>query len=360
VIAGSPYVDLDRGRWRSILARAAVFRAARATLAEFTDEIDEGGPALQVLLALEEEAQELLAEADDVDDHQLVGLMVQAWDARLAARLENKLDDRLRRLLGEIRGLLSTACATDPFEEIFRRVTEMARGIYRDDWRSASLKLALLGQPPRGGADPYRVTAATEWADGGDGASVELGVHDEGFRPADFAALPMLIIHECVSHVPARQEGKVANDSTFAEGLLDWVAYDLHEQWAGTLDSVLAPAARLHASRLCFFLKQARSEEGSARRRGHRAAENLRSWFEQHDLAQQHFDGQVRSSELATMNVVRLATQLNVVDRPPSVKDNFVALLGWPFPPTVERALEAWLADEITAEALLDVEGATV
>jgi hypothetical protein len=360
VISGSPYCDLDRGRWRSILARAAVFRAARAKLAEFTDEIDAGGPALQVLLALEEEAQELLDAGDDVDDHQLVDLMVAAWDARLAARLENKLGDRQRQLLAEIRALLSTACATDPFEEIFRRVTKMASAIYREHWRSASLRLALLGQPPRGGTDPYRITAATAWADGDGSASVELGVHDEGFRPADFAALPMLIIHECVSHVPARQDGKVANDSSFAEGLLDWVAHDLHEQWAGRLDSVLAPAARMHADRLCFFLGQARSEEGDARRRGRRAAEHLRSWFEQHDLAQQHFDGQERSSELATMNVVRLATQLNVVDRPPSVKDNFVSLLGWPFPPPVEKALEAWLADEITAEALLDVEGATV
>ena len=42
----------------------------------------------------------------------------------------------------------------------------------------------------------------------------------------------------------AARQDRASNESTFAEGLLDWVAYVFHEQWAGKLDVELAPAAR--------------------------------------------------------------------------------------------------------------------
>ncbi len=354
----SPYSGLEPGRWRSLLVRAAVFRAARAKIAEFSDRIDEGGDALLVLMELETRARGLLVEAsDELDDDQLVDHIVRIWDERLGAALERpQLDSDLRQLLVEIRSLLTSACATDPFQEIFDRITAKARELYRDKWRPASLEMAHLGQPPRGGGDPYAVTAVTAWPQDKATASVELGIHDKGFRPATFAALQMVFAHECICHVPACQERPV-NDSTFAEGLLDWVAYDLHEQWAVMLDSVLAPAARRHAETLRFFLTRDQSDEGSARRRGHRAAENLRAWFEKHDLAKYHIDGRVSSKDVAVINVIQLATELNVVERPLADKDNFVGLLGWPLPPEVERALEAWLAHEITADALLDVGG---
>ena len=355
---GSPYDGLERRRWRSILVRAAVFRAARRTLAEFCDHIDQGGIALFVLMDLEVLAQALAAgETDDLDDDQLVSRIVLDWDKRLAAMLDGALlGADLRRLLVEIRSLLSHACATDPFQEIFARVTAKAEAIYRDKWRPASLEMAHLGKPPRGGQDPYAITAATEWSRCKTSANVELAIHDEGFRPAAFAALPMLFTHECICHVPARQD-RVANDSTFAEGLLDWVAFDLHQQWAGMLDSVLAPAARQHAQMLRHFLALDKSDEGSARRRGHRAAERLRTWFEDRELAL-HGGVDVDFTEVGAIHVIRLALALNVIDRPLADKDAFVALLGSSFPPDLEAALEEWLAGTITAEALLDVEGA--
>lgn len=351
----SPY-DLEPGRWRSLLVRAAVFRAARAKLAEFSDRIDEGGDALLVLMELERGARGLLETSDDLDDAQLVDHIVRNWDERLAVALEGPLDADLRTLLVEIRSLLTSACATDPFQEIFDRIAAKAGEFYRDKWRPASLKVALLGLPPRKGGDPYAVTAVTDWPQDRATASVELGIHDDGFRPAAFAALQMVFAHECICHVPACQE-KPVNDSTFAEGLLDWVAYDLHEQWAVTLDSVLAPAARRHAQTLRFFLTRDPTDEGRARRRGHHAAENLRAWFEKHDRATYHVDGRASSEEVGVVNVIQLATELNVVERPLAEKDNFVGLLGWPLPPEVERGLEAWLAREITADALLDLGG---
>lgn len=353
----SPYAGLEPGRWRSLLVRAAVFRAARAKLAEFSDRVDEGGDALLVLMELETRARGLLAECDDLDDAQLVDHIVRDWDERLEVALARPhLDADLRKLLVEIRSLLTSACATDPFQEIFDRISAKAREFYRDKWRPASLEVALLGRAPRGGGDPYAVTAVTEWPQDRATASVELGIHDQGFRPATFAALQMVFAHECICHVPACQE-KAANDSTFAEGLLDWVAYDLHEQWAVTLDSALAPAALYHADTLRGFLTRDQSDEGSARRRGHRAAQNLRAWFEDHDRAAYRVDGRASSTEVAVINVIRLATELNVVERPLADKDSFVGLLGWPLPPEVERGLEAWLAREITADALLDIDG---
>ena len=66
------------------------------------------------------------------------------------------------------------------------------------------------------------VTAMTPWPPDIE-AVVELHVHHDDFGPAAFAALPILLTHECVCHVPARQD-RASNDSTFAEGLLDWVS----------------------------------------------------------------------------------------------------------------------------------------
>jgi hypothetical protein len=175
---------------------------------------------------------------------------------------------------------------------------------------------------------------------------VELHIHHDDFGPAAFAALPILLTHECVCHVPARQD-KASNDSTFAEGLLDWVAYVFHEQWAGKLDVELAPAARRHAEVLRSVLgRRIDSAEGRARRIGHEAAETLRSWFEV------RCDHGPHESKLA---VAQLGVQLNKVDRPLADKDHFVSLLGWPLPPALEEVLREWEEGRVPASAVLDV-----
>ena len=146
-----------------------------------------------------------------------------------------------------------------------------------------------------------------------------------------------------VCHVAARQD-RAANDSTFAEGLLDWVAYRYLEYWAVKLDRELAPAARKHAESLRDVLTRADTPEGWARRVGHRAAEHLRVWFET------ECDLDPLESPLM---IARLAVELNKVDRSLADKDAFVSMLGPPVPPLAAQALRRWESGLLTAAELL-------
>jgi hypothetical protein len=188
------------------------------------------------------------------------------------------------------------------------------------------------------------VTAMTPWPPDIE-AVVELHIHHDDFGPAAFAALPILLTHECVCHVPARQD-RASNESTFAEGLLDWVAYVFHEQWVGKLDDELAPAARRHAEALRSVLgRRTDSAEGRARQVGHIAAEVLRGWFETHCG---------HGPDESKLAVSQLGVQLNTVDRPLADKDHFVSLIGQPLPPELEVVLHAWEAGRAPASAILD------
>jgi hypothetical protein len=263
-----------------------------------------------------------------------------------------QLAAEVRALVGALRELLSGAAGTDPFHRLFTGITALAQAIYQDDWRTAELGMAHLRRHPRGGQDPYGVTAATPWPPDDLAAAVELRIQPDGFGPAAFAVVPILLIHECICHVPARQD-RAANDSTFAEGLMDWVGYFFHDRWAVALDPELAPAARQHAEALRNVLTRGSSAEAQARRAGHRAAHILQAWFE----------GEPRDSPIAErlspaeagLAVARLAVQLNTVDRSLADKDHFVSLLSVPLPPQLEDALRGWYSGRLPAAALLDV-----
>ena len=344
----SPYPDLEPWMWRSLLARAVVFHATRRRLSQFCDHVDKGGAVERVLRDLELQALEWAT--CDVDDDTAVARVVEAWDARLTVILElRRLDPTARTLIEELRELVRSACSHDPFHRIFTGITEHARALYGDAWRTARLGVAHIGSHPRGGcsrSDPYVVTAMTPWPPEIAEAVVELHINHDDFGPAAFAALPILLTHECVCHVPARQD-KASNDSTFAEGLLDWVAYVFHEQWAGKLDVELAPAARRHAETLRMLLaRKTDSAEGRARIVGHTAAETLRIWFE---------DRCGHGPDESKLTVARLGVQLNQVDRPLADKDHFVSLLDWPLPPSLEDVLRLWEARQVPASAVLDL-----
>jgi len=345
VPAPCPYTGLEPGMWRNLLARAAIFHATRTKLSEFCDHVDQGGVVQYALQDLAMRARECAAR--DVDDATTVNLVVEAWDVRLTETLSlDQLDAESRELLAELQVLARCASGDDPFREIFAGITALASTLYGDAWRSATLGVAHIRRHPRAVLDPYGVTATTPWPPADAGAEVELHIHCDEFGPAAFAALPMLLTHECICHVPARQD-RASNDSMFAEGLLDWVAYVFHERWAVKLDRELAPAARWHAEVLRTLLSQhTDTPEGRARRVGHRAAENLRAWFES-DCDQ--------APDESRMTVARLAVQLNKLERPLVDKDHFVSLLGWPLPPPLTDALRAWESRELGADALLDV-----
>lgn len=337
----SPY-DLEPWMWRNLLARAAVFHATRTKLSELCDHIDKGGAVQGALLDLEMWAEEFAAYDDD--DETTVTKVVAAWDEQLTARLgRSQLDTETRELLAELQALARLASWDDPFRETFARITALTRIIYGDGWRSATLDVAHIGRHPRAGHDPYPLTAVTPWDSSKPEAKVQLHIRCDKFGPAAFAALPMLLIHECICHVPACQD-KADNQSTFAEGLMDWVAYHYHDRWAVKLDRGLAPSARLHAASLRQVLTRADSPEGRARRIGHQAAENLQAWFEAE--CGQHY-------QESPVTVALLAVQLNQVKRDLADKDRFVSLLGSAMPPDVERALHAWESGRIGGEELL-------
>jgi hypothetical protein len=258
------------------------------------------------------------------------------------------------RLLADVRASLGHVCGADPFRAMFEAVERESRALYGSAWRPVALSLAHIRSHPRAAhpaEDPYAVTATTAWSDrsGRDEAEVELQIFGERFGPAAYAAVPMLLTHECVCHVPARQD-RVRNDSTFAEGLLDWAAYHFLSLWAVKLDRGLGPTARKHAERLKSVLARRMTREGAARQFGHDAAGNLAAWFESECAM---------SAEESIHRVARLAVELNMVDRPLVLKENLVSLLYWP-PPKVEQDLHSWVQGTMTTEQFLDAAGTGV
>jgi hypothetical protein len=341
----SPYMGLEPYVWRSLLARAAVFHATRTKLSVLYD-MSQGGAVQGVLRDLDMWAQE--CSAREVDDETLVAWVVQQWDAALARTLGlHQLDPGARDLLTELQVLARCARGADPFREIFAGISSLASALYGSAWRPATLWVVHIRSHPRGettALDPYVVTATTPWPPDEAKATVELQIFCDEFGPAAYAAVPILLTHECVCHVPARQD-RAKNDSAFAEGFLDWAAYFFLDQWAGKLDTALAPAARRHARELRYVLtRRTNTPEGRARMVGHEAAETLLAWFE-NDCCLCPYESQLR--------VAQLAVQLNQVERPLWDKDYFVSRLASPIPPDLQAALKDWEAGRTAAGALL-------
>lgn len=340
-----PHTDLEPWMWRSLLARAAVFHATRTKLSVLCD-MSRGGAVQGALRDLELWAQE--CSAQDVDDDTTVAWVVRQWDAALTRTLGlQQLDAAARDLLTELQALVRRAGGGDPFREIFAGISSLASALYGSAWRPATLWVAHIRSHPRGGTlplDPYAVTATTPWPPDETKATVQLQIFCDEFGPAAYAALPMLLTHECVCHVPARQD-RAKNDSAFAEGFLDWAAYFFLDQWAGKLDTVFAPAARRHASKLQHLLtSRLDTPEGRARLVGHEAAETLLAWFE---------DACCLDPYESRLRVAQLAVQLNQVERPLRDKEHFVSRLGSPIPPDLQAALKDWEAGRTAADTLL-------
>jgi hypothetical protein len=335
----SPYQHLEPDRWRGLLARGAVFHASRRILDRLCDVAEQIGEVQIALLELNSIA-EYVSRGRDND---VVASVARDWEQALDRLLARVDDADATDLLVELKALARSACSEDPFHLIFHAIQAQAEALYGRYWRPATLSLAHTLSPPRN-SDPYAVTALTVWPL--ERGVVELHIFCDRFGPAAFAALPILLTHELVCHVPARQD-KPKNDSEFAEGLLDWAAYFFLDQWAAKVDRQLAPAARRHAERLKEVLDRATDNSIHARRLGHRAAHNLRGWFESEcDL----------SSDESRTRVARLAVELNQEDRPLNAKDRFVAAVSSPsIPPRVEAALRSWVVGETHAGRLLDV-----
>jgi hypothetical protein len=348
-----PYDQLEPKTWRALLARAAVFRAIRARLGRLWDLADQ--PDVRNVLSRLDEAVRRYTGGDNTGgeggDAEVVARVADDWDRQLASTLDMPdLDGAARTLLRQVRELVATACCDDPFSALFAPIQSQARELYGTAWRPARLRVAHTRSHPRrpdnARHDPYGLTAMTPWPPQATDAQIELQIWADGFGPAAYAAVPMVLTHECVCHVPARQD-RARNDSQFAEGFLDWAAYHFFRIWAGKVDPQFASAARQHAERLKQVLAgQPASSEVQARLVGHHAAEELECWFETQ---------YAMSAEESRTLVARLAVELNKADRPLVDKDHFVSVLGLPMPPEVAGPLNSWLAGAASAEDLLDI-----
>jgi hypothetical protein len=349
-VGTSPYAGLEPDMWRSLLARAAVFHAVRASLARLTDITDQMRAVQLVLLELDLLARNLAGL--DCDDSTAVDSVVRGWKQVIVQTIAGRpAGAEERALLLELQDRIGTAKVEDPFKELFESVQTQAGALYGPSWRPTRLSVAHTLSHPRNAdlkLDPYAVTAVTRLPPDAQAAEVELRIFCDEFGPAAYAAVPMLLAHEFVCHVPARQ-GKAKNDSDFAEGFLDWAAHYFLDRWASKIDRQLAPAARRHADRLKGVLeRRPDAPEVHARAMGHLAADNLVAWLEG-DLG--------LSTEESEARVARLAVQLNVLDRPLDLKDRFVGFLSYSdLPPQMQEALRSWVADSVKAEQLLEVD----
>jgi hypothetical protein len=331
---------------RSLLVRAAIFHAVRARLGRLC-ELQQDSAVRAVMSGLDRAVQTCMT--GDLDDRTLVTVVAGRWVAELAEiRLWRGIEPEVERLLVDLQELAGAARPGNPIAAIFDRIESLSRELYGGAWRPATLTVTPLTRHPFGldpDRDPYALTAEISWPPEPPPAQVTLWIYD-GFGPDAYAAIPILLIHECVCHVAAVQE-KAKNDSQFAEGFLDWMGHHFLRLWAAKLDSLSASAAESHAARLSQLrANQVTVEARRARRLGSLAATDLAHWF--------HSECRMGLEE-SSHRVAMLAVELNLTRRSIATKDQFVSLLALPFPPAVEEKLHAWTEGLATSEELLDL-----
>lgn len=330
---GCPYPKLEPHTWRNLLARATIFHAIRDQLGDLSDR------ALAVD-AIDIAMRKINVHADEVSAAQpdaclAVVQTATAWIADLseAARLRSiEADDAalLNRVVAQLAEVVTPAstAAPHPFAEVFTKVERRSASAYtKPHWRRPTLTLAKDSDHPRAHhfqRDPYAVSATTS----PDGV-VQLVLWPAGFSPATYAVLSSILVHECICHVPARQD-RVDNDSIFAEGLMDWAAAFFHNRWLTSLDHRLAPMARLHAKTLREVFSP------PARRTAELRAEELIGWFTQPSV------GRPIPALAAPFKVANLALSLNTTPGCLDCKDRFVSRLRRPFSRDLAGRIGAW------------------
>jgi hypothetical protein len=335
--------------WRNLLARTVIFHATRRTIGRLCELADQEPAVGRLLYDLELSAKAVSGQ--DGDAAAVASRMLRSWYAVLDTALESPVIAPAAKHLFEdmLTSLRDGVTHDDPFTAMLQNVERHAQALYGDAWRPTVLSVFHSRSHPRRASpatDPYAVTATIVWPPTAERADIELHVYCEKFGPAAYAAVPMLLTHECVCHVAACQAEAKA-DSAFAEGLLDWAAYYFLDAWAVKLDPEFGPTVRKHAQQLkTVLMNDGLSTEGIARRVGHDAASYLQAWFEQ---------SLTLSPEESRVRVAQLAVELNTVDRPLAAKDNLVSRLGWPLPPDLDEALRSWADGEMPTEKLLDV-----
>lgn len=325
-----------------------MFRAARSRLGEWWDAVNSreryGTSVSRILDSLYDTVDEVVNSARS--DRQAVDKVAQTWRGELRKIARLKTTKPLATgLLDALDHLAQQAVDDDPFRELLDKVEAQSAAIYKLYWRQVRLSLGHVRDHPRlWSDDPYPLLAATSIA--GERAEIQLDICPAKFGPAAYAAIPLVFVHECICHVPARQD-RNSNQSAFAEGFLDWAAVFFFRRWMAELDPELAPAAQQHGSQLSEILMQPGSHQGwAARSEGHREAEVLVTWL-QKELG--------RQSDEAQNKVAHLAVELNQTEAPLPKKDQFVSSLMLPLPPSLENTLRAWESGAVKAAELLEL-----
>jgi hypothetical protein len=201
---------------------------------------------------------------------------VGRWRSSIAEWLNNPATTAAdeRALLEETYELCMAATAEDPFAAIFTPFQALLTEVYGEDCPKPALMLDDLPAHPRDTPDLYAVLAKTTPATPTAVPVVTLMIYPNGLGPATFAALPGLLAHECICHVPAKQD-RVKNDSSFAEGFADWAAQYFFDGSIVHLLPELSAAAKTHSGPFGELFASPMTKAGRARRLGRLAADHL-------------------------------------------------------------------------------------
>lgn len=308
----SPAFDgLPRPERSEILARGTVLCACSPALAALIDLTNDRSPLIVDAMGGFGSAAEHARDAPD--DGEAIARLVDAWSERLEALLSIAHRQEERSVLEALRTLVPKAADEDPFANAVGVLADAASALYEDSWVDPTVTVGFLSRHPSPDHPGYAIRALTA------GGEIRLMIHAAGFGPSALAALPALLVHELVCHVPARQH-PVDNRSPFAEGFMDWAARYYGRVWAARLPAPQAAIYVENEERLYEAVASSEPQLATVRRRGRRAAQYLAIALEQH-----HGYEQARAQSA----VASLAVSLNVVDAPTYAKDGFVARLPY-------------------------------
>ena len=228
------------------------------------------------------------------------------------------------QLLTDLRQVAPSATADDPYAWIFETLAAPAQALYDGDWPAVHFTVRLFRES-RAAQHRYAVRATTEPASERSPITVVLAIDPLEFGPEGFAAIPALLVHECVCHVAARPIGVVDNLSSFSEGFMDWAAEYYRQLWLPGLGALALPAEE-HARRVFDSITRAAPGTAPVRGLGHRAARRSAQRLHlEHGFSQQ----------AASAAIANLAVRLNVAPSTLPRKDRLVRELdrqGGPLP----------------------------
>ena len=318
---------LEQSVANELLFRGALWRAAQPYLHDLCD-LRLAGQAGLLSTRINQAAEVARQQPSCQEALTSAGAFV-AQEMRHELQLDLESSPHEVAVLAGVGDACAAVDATDPYAELFEIVADCAARLYADDWPPVDFSTRRFASP--GGI--YGVTASTEPAAGpGIPVGVVLLIDSCAFGPESYGAIPALLIHECVCHVPTWQPGRPDNGSVFAEGFMDFAAEYFRALWSVEFGA-LAPLVDHHGQRVFAEIEARGGLLGVARSRGRHAAQVMK-----HQLVRRHGETPGHASWL----VARLAKELNVAPRPRAFKDRFVERLGAdPATPIAEPLLGA-------------------